>query len=365
MSAPRARPALVLLGLFALAGACVWLLLGTPGSLLNGPPPRLGPEAQPDETVVVHVDQGDSAATIGRKLEQTGVIDSARLFRVLASLMAVGARLEAGDYEFHKGESAMVAVQRISQGITASRIVTIPEGLRAEEIGALLERNGVVSAEDFRNALAEQYTASFIETRSSLDAPPPRSGLEGFLFPATYGFPMQIAPHQVVQQLVAAFDERYRTQIQPLLAASNLSLHDAVTLAAIVEREAQLPEERPVIASVFLNRLAAGMPLQADPTVQYALGSDPANAARFGYWKPDLTLADLAIDSPYNTYVHAGLPPGPIANPGLDSILAVLRPAQTDYLYFVARPNGSHAFAATLEEHQRNVCSIDPTRPEC
>jgi UPF0755 protein len=359
MSAPRARPALVLLGLIALAGACVWLLLGTPGSLLNGPPPRLGPEAQPNETAVVHVDQGDSAATIGRKLEQSGVIDSARLFRVLASLMGVGAKLEAGDYEFHKGESAMVAVQRISQGITASRIVTVPEGLRAEEIGALLERNGVVSAGDFRNALAGQYTASFLETL------PPGSGLEGFLFPATYGLPTQIAPHQIVQQLVAAFDERYRAQIQPLLAASNLSLHDAVTLAAIVEREAQLPEERPIIASVFLNRLAAGMPLQADPTVQYALGSDPASAAQFGYWKRDLTLADLAIDSPYNTYVHAGLPPGPIANPGLDSILAVLKPAQTGYLYFVARPNGSHAFAATLEEHQRNVCEIDPSRPEC
>jgi UPF0755 protein len=356
MSAPRRRRALVLLGLIALAGACVWLLLGTPGSLLNGRPPRLGPEPQPNETVVVHVDQGDSAATIGRKLEQSGVIDSARLFRVLASLMGVGAKLEAGDYEFHKGESAAVAVQRISQGITASRIVTIPEGLRAEEIGALLERTGVVSAQDFRNTLAEQYTASFLE------ALPPGSGLEGFLFPATYGLPAQIAPHQVVQQLVAAFDERYRAQIQPLLASSNLSLLDAVTLASIVEREARLPEERPIIASVFLNRLAAGMALQADPTIQYALGSDPASAARFGYWKRDLTLADLAIDSPYNTYVHAGLPPGPIANPGLDSILAVLKPAQTDYLYFVARPDGSHAFAATLEEHLNNICQIDPSR---
>lgn len=357
MIASRTARVIVLLGLSVVAGACIWLLLGTPGSLLNGQPSRFGPKTQTDQIVTIHVGQGDSAATIGHKLEQSSAIDSARLFQVLAALMGVGDNLEAGDYEFHKGESVLTAVQRISQGITASRVVTIPEGLRSEEIGALLERSGIVSAGAFRASLAGQYNAPFLQA-----LPSGSSGLEGFLFPATYGFPLQITPHQTVQQLLDAFSERYRKQIQPLLARSNLSLHDLVTLGSIIEREAQLPKERPIIASVFLNRLAAGMPLQADPTVQYTLGSDPASAAQFGYWKRDLTLADLSIDSPYNTYVRAGLPPGPIANPGLDSILAVLKPAQTDYLYFVARPDGSHAFAATLQEHLRNVCNIDPAR---
>ena len=350
------RPALVLLGLALVVGVCIWLLLDTPDSLLRGQPPRQGPTVQADETVVVQIDPGDSAATIARKLEESDVIDSARLFRALATLMGVSDQLEAGDYEFHKGASAAVAVQRISRGITASHLVAIPEGLRSKEIGALLEQNGVVSAAGFQNALPGQYDASFIVEL------PPGAGLEGFLFPATYGFALDVTATDVIEQMLQAFDERYLSDIQPLLSSSSLSLNEIVTLASIVEREAQLQEERPVIASVFLNRLAEGMALEADPTVQYALGNDPAAVAEFGYWKRDLTIADLAIDSPYNTYAHAGLPPGPIANPGLDSILAVLRPAQTDYLYFVARPDGSHAFAATLEEHLNNICQIDPSR---
>ena len=140
-------------------------------------------------------------------------------------------------------------------------------------------------------------------------------------------------------------------------------MHEIVVLASIIEREAQVAEERPVIASVFVNRLARGMPLQADPTVQYALGNDPASVQQYGYWKRELSNADLGSTSPYNTYAHSGLPPGPIANPGLDSILAALEPADTNYLYFVARPGGCHAFAETLAEHNRNVRETNP--PEC
>jgi len=356
MSPLQARPALALLGLALVVGVCVWLLLNTPDSLLRGRPPRQGPAVQEDETLIVHIGQGESAAAIGSKLEESGIIESARLFRTLTTLMAVSDKLEAGDYQFDKGESAAVAVQRISRGIMASHLVTIPEGLRAEEIGELLEQNAVVPAAGFRAALAGQYAASFIAEL------PAGAGLEGFLFPATYGFAVDVTPAQAAQQLLDAFDDRYAEEVQPLLTGSGLSLLEAVALASIVEREAQLPDERPIIAGVFLNRLAEGMALEADPTVQYALGSNPASVAEFGYWKRDLTIADLAIDSPYNTYAHAGLPPGPIANPGLDSILAVLRPARTDYLYFVARPDGSHAFAATLEEHLDNICQVDPGR---
>jgi UPF0755 protein len=139
------------------------------------------------------------------------------------------------------------------------------------------------------------------------------------------------------------------------MQANGLTLHEAVTLASIVEREAVQPDERPLIAGVFLNRLRLGMPLGADPTVQYALADDPQSVERFGFWKQGLTLEDLEVESPYNTYVNGGLPPGPIANPGLDSLEAVAYPAETSYLYFVAREDGSHVFAETLEEHLRNV----------
>ncbi len=361
MRAARGVPVIGLLALVVLLGAGAWLVGATPGSLINEEPRHFGPTPATDgATVIVSVEEGDSAGKIGDKLRDAGVIESARRFEVLTGLMGLGSELVAGEYEFERNQSTLTVVQRISQGVTSPLVVTVQEGLRQEEIAALLERRGVVSADELRRALSDTYTASFL---SEL---PPGSGLEGFLFPATYGFSRATTAHDAVQQFVNAFDQRYREQILPLLPQPDgLSLHQTVTLASIVEREARVPDERPTIASVFLNRLAQGLPLQADPTVQYALGSNPASVAQFGYWKQGLTLADLAVDSPYNTYENIGLPPGPIANPGLDSILAVLQPADTDYLFFVARPDGSHVFARTLEEHRQNVCEIDPDRPEC
>jgi UPF0755 protein len=359
MTPQRAVAAFAVLGMAALIALGAWLLARTPGTLVNEEPHRLGGTPPPAaELVIVTVEEGDSARDVGEKLEEAGVIESARLFRVLVSLLGVGDDLVAGDYEFELGETAVTAVSRVSQGVTRPLIVTIPEGLRAEEIAGLLERRGVITAAQFRDALDERYEASFLAEL------PAGAGLEGFLFPATYGFSRETAAHDVVQQLLSAFDQRYREELLPALEGGP-ALFDLVVLASIVEREAVVAEERPVIASVFLNRLAAGLPLQADPTVQYAVAADPASIFQFGYWKQELTLADLAIDSPYNTYVRVGLPPGPIANPGLDSLLAVADPASTNYLFFVARPDGSHVFAETLEEHQRNVCELDPSRPEC
>jgi UPF0755 protein len=356
-----ALPAFVLLALVVLLGVGAWLLSETPASLVNEEPPRIGPTPSSDATtVIVQVEEGDDAEAIGRKLEDAGVVESGRRFQVLTALMGLGNELAAGEYEFELGESTLTVVSRISQGVTSPLVVTVREGLRQEEIAALLEERDVITADEFTRALADTYTASFL---SEL---PAGAGLEGFLFPATYGFSHETTGHDVVQQFVNAFDQRYRETLLPLLPQPDgLTLHETVTLASIVEREARVPEERPVIASVFLNRLEQGLPLQADPTVQYALGNDPASVAQYGYWKAGLTLADLAIDSPYNTYENIGLPPGPIANPGLDSMVAVLQPADTDYLFFVARPDGSHVFAQTLEEHRQNVCAIDPDRPEC
>lgn len=358
MTRTPAVPALVALGLVVLLGVGIWLLWRTPSTLVNEEPPRLGPTREAaGELVLITVNTGDSAEEIGRELEDAHVIESDRLFQVVASLLGVSDSMAAGEYEFERGETALNAVLRISNGITASLVVAIPEGLRSEQVGELLEERGVVTAAEFRATLGETFTASFLAEL------PAGAGLEGFLFPATYGFPRGATAHDVVQQFVDAFDQRYRDEIRPLLG--DRTLRDVGTLASIIEREAVVAGERPIIASVFLNRLEQGLPLQADPTVQYALGSDPASVEQFGYWKRELTLADLAVPSPYNTYVNVGLPPGPISNPGLDSILAALQPADTNYLFFVARPDGSHVFAATLEEHRQNVCALDPNRPEC
>ena len=360
MTAQQRMVIAVAAGLAVMLAIGVWLLSTTPGALVNDGLLRLGPAAQPDaETIFVDIEPGEGARQIAEKLENTGVIESARAFRVLAAFMGVGDELAAGRYEFQPGTTAIVAVQRIRQGITSSRSVTIREGLRSEEIGELLEREGIVPAAAFREALAETYEASFLAEL------PAGTSLEGFLFPATYQLPLEITAHEVVQLLLTAFDARYQERIAPLLAESGQSLSDAVNLAAIVEREAQVPEERPTIASVFANRLSIGMGLQADPTVQYAVAEDPASVEQYGYWKLELTVAGLAIDSPYNTYQYTGLPPAAIANPGLDSLLAAAAPADTGYFYFVAcgDGSGSHVFAETLEEHTQNVDAAN--RGEC
>jgi UPF0755 protein len=202
-------------------------------------------------------------------------------------------------------------------------------------------------------------TPSSIPDLEILGSPAPGS-LEGYLFPETYEVPQKVPGTQVVDLMIRMFNQRVGQQLRSN-SELNLSPHQLLTVASIVEREAQQPSERPLIASVYLNRLARQLPLQADPTVQYAVASrDGPLAASYGYWKQDLTEADLALDSPYNTYVHAGLPPAPICNPGEASIRAVLQPAQTDYLYFVAREDGSglHLFARTLDEHNANVARV-------
>lgn len=187
---------------------------------------------------------------------------------------------------------------------------------------------------------------------------PPGATLEGYLYPARYSVGRDETAADLVTKMLQAFDENVPAGVRESASKVGLTFYEVLTLASIIEREAQVPEERPVMAQVFLSRLELGIPLEADPTVQYAVSQDAASVEEFGYWKAELTESDLANESPYNTYVNAGMPPGPIANPRLDSILAVLEPADTNYLYFVARPDGSHVFAETFEEHQQNVQEI-------
>jgi UPF0755 protein len=343
----RAAWAAVIIASLVLMAGAGWLISRSPGNVFGeGAAPRVEAIEGGGEPLIFTVSDGESAGDIGAALESQGIIRSARLFEVLVALNGVGSDLEAGEYEFDHGMTAVEVVHRIAAGKTASRAITIPEGLRVEEIGQLLEANDVVTRDAFLSALGSAgYQEPFLQQVTG--------DLQGFVFPARYEFGRQTTADQVVATMLHGFETNVFDHLQ--LEGQQMTLEQVVTLASIVEREAATAEERPIIASVFLNRLRLGIPLQADPTVQFAVAADPASVEQYGYWKKELTLDDLKIDSPYNTYVNGGLPPGPIANPGLDSVLAVIRPATTNYLFFVAKDDGTHVFAETLEEHEANV----------
>lgn len=344
----RTVAAVVAAGALLLTAVLAWFVMQTPGSIFGEESERtVAPIPTSGTPVIVTVARGESAKTIGQELLRDGIIRDDRLFEIMVALRGVTNSLEAGDYEFDHGLPVVEVVDRIAHGKTASRQVTLVEGSRAEEIGEALERAGIVSKADFMAALVKsQYNEPFL---AQVTAP----GLEGYLFPARYDFPRGATAQQVVDRLLEGFQTNVADSVQ--LEGQALSLGEVVTLASIVQREAGTLSEMPTIASVFLNRLRLGIPLQADPTVQFAIAQDGPVSAADGYWKKELTVDDLKVDSAYNTYVNAGLPPGPIANPGLDAINAVIRPATTNYLYFVAKGDGTHAFAETLEEHERNI----------
>jgi UPF0755 protein len=253
--------------------------------------------------------------------------------------------------------------EALQHGGAASVTVTIPEGWRSEQTAWLLEQQGLMRGDDFlAHVRSAEPAYNWLQDR------PPGASLEGFLFPDTYELPMETSPADVVDLMLATFDARVAPEIEARLAGITifdmelgdyrpLTIFDVVTLAAIVEREAVIPEERPVIASVYYNRLdpvhveETALRLSADPTVQYSKGYDPETG---NWWNAMLPGEGQLIDSPYNTFKVQGLPAGPICSPGLASILAVLNPADTDYLYFHAIGDGSHVFSSTLEEHLRN-----------
>jgi len=349
-----ARKPLLLLGLFTLysIGLALAVALIVRGStsaaadaLETSSPPARDGVGQP---VTFTVDPGVSAEQIASHLVDAGVISDRRRFDVLLNLTGGSSELDAGCYVFAENTPAAEVVLRLRSGLTSLRSVPVPEGRRVEEIGAALVDEGITTPDAWREALQNA-------PREILPEAPPDDSLNGYLFPATYPIECQADAPRMVEAMLEAFAEQVTPEIVAEAQAAGLSLHEVLTLASIVEREAAERDEQPVVASVFLNRLAEGMPLQADPTVQYAIAS--ANPPQDGesWWKSGLTEDDLAFESPYNTYLHPGLPPGPIANPGIDAIEAVIHPAATDYLYFVAKGDGSHAFAATLAEHNANV----------
>lgn len=294
-----------------------------------------------DKPVRVKVSQGDSAAVVGRNLQNVGAIRSALAFRAAAKFTGAGADLKPGEYLVDPNQNVSQILEQLKKGYNTLRMVTIPEGLTVKQIGEVLEKNGVVSGEEFMRTAREK---TFMLGGKSLKS------LEGYLLPETYDLPESYKADEVIQCFLDAFERRvvpaYERKKESL--PYPLSLHQVVILASMVEREAQIPEERPVIARVYYNRLKRGMNMECDATIQYALGKQ----------KEVLKYSDLQIDSPYNTYKYAGLPPGPIANPGIDSILAVLEPANADYIFYVrndVKNDGSHIFSKTFQEHNAAI----------
>jgi UPF0755 protein len=238
-------------------------------------------------------------------------------------------------------------IEALQHGRLEEIAVTVPEGWRAEQIAEVLAEEMSVDGEAFLDLVqGRHFDYEFLQDW------PPEATLEGVLFPDTYLLQVQPTALDIIERMLANFDQRFTAEMRQAAVEQEMTIYRVVTLAAIVEREAVVAKERPVIAGVFLNRLEEGMKLEADSTVQYAMGYQE-DAGQ--WWKTPVTLEEFAqVDSPYNTYLHRGLPPGPICNPGLASIQAVLEPVESDYLYFFARGDGSHAFAETFEEHLQN-----------
>jgi UPF0755 protein len=290
------------------------------------------------QVVKIEVPEGATAGEIGRKLEVNGLIRNILVFRAAVRATGCGGDFKPGRYVIDPNCNVMQIIEQLKKGEGALRLVTIPEGLTIRQIGEVFEQNRVMSAADFMRTL-QNYDYK-IDGRTIKNP-------EGYLLPDTYDFPESYTNDQVIRVLVRAFNEialkMYEEKKHELPV--ELTLHEVITLASMVEREAQVPEERPTIAMVYYNRLKKNMLLQCDATVQFALGKQ----------KEILTYADLKIDSPYNTYLYKGLPPGPIANPGIKSIKAVLAPENNDYLFYVrndVKNDGSHVFTRTYQEHQ-------------
>jgi UPF0755 protein len=291
---------------------------------------------------------GESVPSIAIRLEEVGLIRSAAAFRTYLIYTGLDTSIQAGDYSLSPSLS-IVDIARELQDATPGQVTfVILPGWRMEEIATSLLTSGLGITGD-----------EFLETASSappgLDFLPATISTEGFLYPDTYILPRETTAGQLVQELLRNFSLHLTIDLREGFARQDLDVYQAVTLASIVQREAVVPEEQPQIASVFVNRLNLGMRLDSDPTVQYALGF---NSAQGTWWTNPLSAADLQIDSPYNTYIYAGLPPGPIANPSLSALRAVAFPAETPYYYFRARCDGSglHQFAITFEEHLQNGC---------
>jgi UPF0755 protein len=289
----------------------------------------------------VTIATGTGASRALEQLQGQGVLADAKLARFYLIYFMSDPAIKAGDYLFRGPLTTPQVLRKLVRGEVATRSVTLVEGLSLEETVDRLTAEGLGRREAFLDLMRSPALIADLDP----DAP----DLEGYLFPETYSFAQHTDERTVVSTLVKTFRERFERQVRPLLARSHgRSVRQVVTLASIVEKEAQVEPERPLIAGVYSNRLARGIGLAADPTVIFAL-------KRLGVWNGNIRKTDLRVDSPYNTYRYAGLPPGPICSPGLASLVAAADPSDVPYLYFVSRNDGTHVFSSTLQEHNRNV----------
>jgi len=303
--------------------------IGGVAFLHRGPTPTEG-------GALIVIRQGDALTTIGERLAQARVIRSRPLFRLWARATGLDRSIQPGEYRFDEATDVRAVVRKLARG-TQRPGLTIPEGLTVREVAALLAEAGLGAEASFL-CLAD-------DPEFLLEAGVPGAQLEGYLFPDTYRLSPLMAPGEILGTMVRRFHERFSAAHYQRAAARGLSVNEVITLASIIEKETGRAEERAHIAGVFANRLRIGMRLQSDPTVIYGIPNFGGN----------LTRTHLREPTPYNTYVISGLPPGPIANPGLAAIEAALAPADVPDLYFVSKNDGSHAFSKTLAEHNRAV----------
>jgi UPF0755 protein len=309
------------------------------------------PFSPDDEAQPFSVGQGESVAMVCLRLEQAGFIPDAELFRIYLIYSGLDRQLQSGDYLLSGQMTPMEIAADLLDATPREATVSILAGWRIEEVAASVAASGLNVTEAELLTLAYAPLPEFFNALPISEAPT----LEGYLFPGVYQIPREANAITVMETFLAAFSANVSQEMLDGFARQGLTVQEAVTLASIIEKEAVLDEEKPLIASVFYNRLRDGIRLESDPTVQYALGYQEEWG---GWWKSPLNGADLAVESPYNTYQVFGLPPTPMDNPDLASLQAVAFPAETPYYFFRAACDGSgrHNFAITYEEHLNNGC---------
>ncbi len=296
------------------------------------------------QQVNVTIDRGMTPHEIAYLLKDTGVLPNRHFFILGAKLLGVSRKLQAGNYCFSGRMSNYFVLKKLYEGDISTIKVTIPEGLPAERIARILKTTVAVDSSRFMQLV---YDPKFCDSLGI-----ETSSLEGYLYPNTYRLYEGISADKVITYLVYHFKNEFNDSLHQKAEEMDLTEHEVVTLASIVQGEAMVKEERPIIAALYLNRLKKGMRLQADPTIQYIINDGPRR----------LLDKDLEIDSPYNTYIYKGLPPGPVNNPGISSICSILYPAKVNYLFMVANGDGTHSFSESLIEHNRAKRKFDQYR---
>ena len=299
-----------------------------------------GTVADRDLPIYLKVRSGMNARDIGEELQRRGIVSSKYKFWLMAKLNGYESRFIAGSYALHAGMDVQEVLDKLVQGESSECKVVIPEGFTVHDIAKRLSEEGLVEEEEFLEKARRFAPYDYIEAPDEA-----MYYAEGFLFPATYTLQPDATPEEILNLMADTFDQRLTSSMRRRAKEMKLSIYELVILASLVEKEARYEEDRPMIAQVFFKRLELGMPLQSDASLQYLMDAP----------KEDVSIADTKIDSPYNTYQNAGLPPGPVANPGTDSIEAVLYPADTDYLYFVADRDGHNHYTHNYADHLQVV----------